>query len=116
MAVEQLLLQAPQLSGSAAVLISQPLPAMLSQLVKPVLHMPMVQAPLVHVFVALAKLQAFPHIPQCAVLVFVSTSQPLPSMLSQLANEPSQLPMPQVPLTQASTELGNEHGELHAPQ
>ena len=64
MFVAQLLLQAPQLSESAAVFISQPLGVMPSQLVKPALHVPIKHVPETQASVAFAKSQTDPQAPQ----------------------------------------------------
>ena len=79
----QLLPHAPQLFGvlSAA---SQPLPALLSQLPKPLVHMPRPHALLLHTAVAFALEHVVPHAPQL-VTKRRSVSQPLAGLPSQLA-------------------------------
>lgn len=114
--VAQLLLQAPQFMASAAVFVSQPLGAMLSQLAYPALHAPSTQAPLTHEFVALGKLQAELQVPQLLTLVFVSISQPSAGIMLQSRYAPKHDAIEHVPATQASFELARLQGELHAPQ
>src|SRR4051794_17093944 len=60
----QLRPQAPQFFGSAAVEISQPLIARLSQSAKPALHEAMPQLPLRHTGTPLAAAHAFMQLPQ----------------------------------------------------
>ncbi len=60
---------------------------------------------------------ARPHAPQCAVLLRVSTSHPLPALLSQLP-KPALHTKPQVLAAQyaAAAFAGVAHARSHAPQ
>lgn len=60
-------------------------------------------------------LQAVPHAPQLAVLVFRFTSQPFATLESQLPNPAVQV-MPQLPALQNGVPLLELHVPLHAPQ
>ena len=64
---------------------SHPLAAMPSQSAKPVLHVPMVQAPVLHAAVALARVQAAWHEPQFDAFVARFTSHPSDAMPLQSA-------------------------------
>jgi hypothetical protein len=63
--------------------VSQPVPAFMSQLPKPVVHVPRVQAPVVHDSAALARSQSTSQSPQ-SVSVRMLRSQPFPLFPSQL--------------------------------
>lgn len=67
---------APQFAAEVLRLTSHPLLAVASQSPKPAVHAKP-QVPLVHEIVALARAgQAFPHAPQCEVLLVVLISHP----------------------------------------
>lgn len=86
----------PQCAVLAVVFVSQPLPRSVSQSPKPA---PQVKphTPPVQPTEALARAgHTVPHPPQCAVLVRVSVSQPVPSIPSQLP-KPVRHAKPQVP-------------------
>jgi hypothetical protein len=74
---------APQWFASVAVLASQPLAALLSQLAKAPLHPTTAHAPPAHMDVALERLQELLHAPQWASVLPVGTSQPLVVTRSQ---------------------------------
>jgi hypothetical protein len=54
----------PQLFGSLANVTSQPFPAFMSQLPKPLEHAPIVHAPVMHIAAAFGNEQRMPHPPQ----------------------------------------------------
>jgi hypothetical protein len=71
--------------------VSQPLVGLSSQLPNPAVQAATPHCPIAQTAVALGGLQVRPHAPQCAVLVRVSTSQPLPGSLSQSAKPAAQV-------------------------
>jgi hypothetical protein len=83
--------QAPQWVALVRVSVSQPLVGLLSQLPKPIAHAATPHCPMLQTAVALGGLQTRPHAPQWAVLVRVSTSQPLVGSLSQSAKPAAQV-------------------------
>jgi hypothetical protein len=106
----------PQLPHAATPvrLVSQPLPALLSQLPKPLLQV-MLQVPELQVVVPFVVLQALRHPPQLAVSVFRLVSQPLRVSLSQLENPVLQV-IVQVPLLHAAVPFVEPHTLPQAPQ
>jgi hypothetical protein len=108
---------APQAAQFATVpsVVSQPLPALASQLPNPELQV-MEQAPSEHAGVPFAALQALPHAPQWLTLVWVFVSQPLLPWPSQLPKLPLQVVSTQAPVVQDSFAFGRLHAWLQAPQ
>ena len=76
--------QAPQLTGSAAVGVSQPLPGLLSQSAWLAVHTGMHALPTQLLLLVKLSAQVLLHAPQLALLVRVSISQPLVLLPSQL--------------------------------
>ena len=97
---------APQPEQFATVpsVVSHPLPALLSQLPKPLVQT-MVQAPSEHDGVPLVVLHALPQPPQWLTFVCVLASQPLLAWPSQLPNEPLHAVSRQVPVAHDSVAL-----------
>jgi hypothetical protein len=83
--------QAPQWEVLVRVSVSQPLVGLSSQLPNPIAQAATPHCPIAQTAVALGGLQVRPQAPQCAVLVRVSTSQPLPGSLSQSAKPAAQV-------------------------
>jgi hypothetical protein len=108
--------QAPQFCGLLAVFTSQPLLGLLSQLRKAPVHADTAHAPLVHAAVALGRLQTLPQAPQFAVLLPLSTSQPLAGLLSQSRNDPVHAWSWQAPPVHTALALAMVQARLHAPQ
>jgi len=106
----------PQLPQAATLvrLTSQPLPALLSQLPKPALHV-MLQVPELQFAVPFVVLQALPHPPQLAVFVFTLVSQPLRVSLSQFEKPPLHV-IVQVPLLHAAVPFVDPQTLPRAPQ
>ena len=98
--VEQALPQRPQLPVLVRTSTSQPLLARPSQSAKPTLHVNP-HAPAVQNTAAFARAaQVRPQPPQCSVLVFVFTSQPLVSTPSQSPVPATHAPIAQTPPVQ----------------
>jgi hypothetical protein len=57
-----------------------------------------------------------PQPPQCAIDVFVSTSQPVSPIPSQSARPLGQFVTRHVPITHAGVPVGDAHARAHAPQ
>jgi hypothetical protein len=112
--------QAPQLKTSSATTVSQPSSAIgaagLIQLPNPSAHVG-VHCPLAHaVLTALAPEQAKPQLPQWAVDVRKSTSQPSAALLLQSAKPMVQV-KPHIPLVHVAVEFGPlGHALPHIPQ
>ena len=106
----------PQVPQAATVvrLTSQPLPALLSQLPKPLLHV-MLHVPELQLAVPFVVLQALPHPPQLAMSVFRLVSQPLRVSLSQF-EKPLLHVIVQVPLLHAAVPFVEPQTLPHAPQ
>jgi hypothetical protein len=105
--VGQTLPHVPQWVAEVVVSVSQPFALLLSQLPKPVLHAPMVQAePTQGVAAALARAgQALLQAPQLLALLVVLISQPLVRLLASQSAKPTlQVPV-QLPPEQAATML-----------
>src|SRR6185312_1823274 len=94
-------LQLPQLFTSALVLTSHPFVGLPSQSAKPVLQDTIVQAPFVHVALALVREHLLPQAPQLLGSVWRLTSQPSLTVPLQLAKFGLQLAMEHDPLEQA---------------
>lgn len=109
----QTLPQVPQ-AVTVVTLVSQPLPALLSQLPKPLLHV-MLQLPERQVAAPFVVLQALPHPPQLAVSVFRLVSQPLRVSLSQFEKPPLHV-IVQVPLLHVAVPFVEPQTLPHAPQ
>ena len=105
-------LQSPQ-SVSVAVLRSQPLLGLPSQLLKFAAQVG-TQAPAVHVVVPLALVHCVPHVPQFDV-VFSEASQPLLCWLSQLP-KPELQEIEQEPRLQVGVAFAPLQTAPHAPQ
>ncbi len=75
--------QEPQWLASEAVLVSQPLAALPSQLANAPLHPTTAHCPPAHRAVALGRLHGLLHDPQCASVLPVATSQPFVTTRSQ---------------------------------
>jgi hypothetical protein len=82
--------QAPQLERLVSVFVSQPLFALPSQLLKPVLHTG-VQTPATQLVVPFKAWQIVPHAPQLVASAEVGVSQPFFGLPSQLAKPGSQV-------------------------
>jgi hypothetical protein len=89
----------------ATVLVSQPSIGLLLQSRNPVLQVPITQRPAAQLAAALANWQMLPQLPQLAVVMEVFTSQPLSSLLSQLAKPVLQAASEHVPVRHAATPL-----------
>ena len=115
--VEQALPQAPQLSTSVAMAISQPSASLSSlQSAKPASQLP-VQRPAVHSGWAMFLLEhARPQPPQCATLVSLLISQPSTTLRLQSAHGARQVATAQAPLTQPGWALGTLHAKPQLPQ
>lgn len=87
--------QVPQCSTLMPVFTSQPFSTLPSQFMNGAVQV-MAHAPPVHDGVPPVLLQALPQAPQCSTFEFLSTSQPLAALPSQLAKDPVQV-MPQAP-------------------
>lgn len=114
----QIFPQAPQFDVLVLTLTSQPLPATPSQFAKPALQDPRPHEPAEHAADALVGLgQAFPHVPQLAVLVLRFVSQPFPARPSQLPKPLLHAPSAQAPAAQAGAALARPAQALpHVPQ
>ena len=108
--------QAPQLALSEARPVSQPLVALPSQLPKPDEQLPSVQALDTQEAEALGKTQRLPHIPQCATAVRWSTSQPLPTLPSQLPKLALHVMAAHTPPEHVGMPLVALHARPQAPQ
>jgi hypothetical protein len=108
-------LHAPQFATLVRRSTSQPLSVLPSQSANPVAQLATAHAPAAHTAVALGNEQARPHIPQCATLARVSTSQPLLALRSQSAKPASQV-MPHAPPAHVGTPWLVEHATPQPPQ
>jgi hypothetical protein len=114
-AVEQALPQPPQLRTSAAVLVSQPVEAIVSQSVNPALQAAMAQTPMRHWALACGRVQTLVHEPQLVTVTLVFVSQPFETSPSQLA-KPGLQAMPQTPAWQLAVPLTLEQACPQLPQ
>ena len=113
---EQATPQPPQFAVLVLRLTSQPLPGRRSQSAKPVLQVNP-HAPARHCAVALAGAgQALLHAPQWATAVWLSVSQPLVRLPSQLPKPVLQRSMAQVPASHEGVARGNAQLRPQAPQ
>ena len=109
--------QPPQWATVLVVLTSQPLAAFMSQLAKPVLHVPTPQVPIAHAAVPLAGVaQALPQAPQWASVLARVVSQPLAALLSQLPRPAAHIVTAHVPLLHAFVPPGSVQRVPHALQ
>jgi len=116
-AVEHLVPQALQLLISVLRLTSQPLAGLPSQSLKPALHAPMAQVPLLQVAAALANAHLVPQALQLLTSVLRLTSQPLVLFgASQFPKPAVHAPIVQVLLTQLAAALVNAHLVPQPPQ
>ena len=113
LASEQAALQSPQ-SDTVAMLRSQPLLALPSQLLKLAAQLG-TQEPVVQVVVPFAFVQAVPQAPQFEVLVDRLISHPLPALPSQLPKPPLHV-SEQAPRLHVADALAPLHAEPHDPQ
>src|SRR3954463_15592368 len=97
-------------------LVSQPLPAMPSQLAKPALQESMLQVLLVHAAVPLKVVQWVPQVPQLFTSETVLTSHPFPASPSQFAKPALQDATPQVLLMHDAVPLAAVQWVPQAPQ
>jgi len=107
--------QAPQLAAVVCVFVSHPLAALLSQLPKPLLHVPSAHEPVEHDSLAFARLHTAPHPPQFA-RVLRSVSQPLVPIPSQSPRPGEQVEPPHTPFTQFGVPACAGQTCPHAPQ
>lgn len=108
--------QVPQCEGEVSVFTSQPLDPTPSQFPKPVVQAPKVQVPLTQLSEAEARSQTFPQPPQSVSEAFVSVSQPLEALASQLSKPLSHAPSMQRPEPQDSAALSSAQSAPHIPQ
>lgn len=113
--VEHWLPQAPQLFTFVAVLTSQPLAALLSQLANPCEHW-MEHCPAEQLGDPLTVLQACPQAPQCSAFVPRSTSQPLDAVPSQSAYPELHDWIAHAPFEQVGVAFGRLQALAQAPQ
>jgi hypothetical protein len=107
--------QVPQWVVLVPVLVSQPLPTLLSQFPQPALHV-MVQAPPEHAGVPLAEEHAALHAPQWPTVELVFVSHPLDGLLSQLPQPVLQVVSEQTPVAHDSLAFGRSHSVPQPPQ
>lgn len=105
----------PQWETLPRTLVSQPLPALPSQLPNPALQA-IVQTEPTQLGVPFVALHAAPHPPQCCTLLLVLISQPSAAPPLQSAKGATHDPHPHVPPTQFGTPDGHEQTVPHAPQ
>ncbi len=109
--------QVPQFITSVRVSTSQPFIAARSQSAKPSSQVPTPQVPIAQAAVPWAGAgQAVPQVPQCAVLVRTSVSQPVPDIMSQSPKPDSQAATAQAPITHDGVPCEAEHATSHMPQ
>jgi hypothetical protein len=98
--------------------VSQPLPGMPSQLSKPALHAPRPHMLLAHAAAAFVSgAHALPHVPQLAVVMRRSVSQPSPEVPLQSAKLGAHAPRPHAPPAHAADACGGAgHAWPHVPQ
>jgi hypothetical protein len=95
---------------SVLVSVSHPVAGMRSQSPKPALHV-IAHEPPAHALDALARTsQTAPHIPQCALLVLVSTHAP-EQLLWPIAQ-----PLAHIPVIASQLGVAPEHTRPHVPQ
>jgi hypothetical protein len=116
LAKEQAVPHVPQSVAVVRRSVSQPLAGLPSQSAKPSLQRVIAQVPVWHAPVALGKVQARPHIPQCIALAVVSVSQPLAALASQSPKPALQRSTEQRPATHAGVPLATVHAAPQAPQ
>jgi hypothetical protein len=116
LASAQVIPHAPQFIGSAPVAVSHPSSRLALQLAKPVSHAPRLHAPPAHAAPAWAKLHDCPHPPQWASDVAVSTSQPLPALMSQSSRPTLHMLMPHMPARHTGVPPGAMQTVAHEPQ
>ena len=114
LAAEHAVPQPPQFAALVFVLVSQPFPALPSQLPKLASHPTSWQVPLAHDSVAFGISQATPQAPQL-VSVFRLVSQPLVASPSQFANPVAQVGT-QAPAVQVEVPFAFEHTVPQVPQ
>jgi len=112
----QRLPQRPQWTRSRRTSTSQPFAATWSQSAKPALQAMMRHAPFAQEAMALGRLQRLSQPPQWLASVWVSTSQPLGLVLSQLAKPAKHEAMVHMPLVQALAALASAQRLSQAPQ
>ncbi len=101
--------------SDVVVSVSQPLPALMSQLPKPGMHDTTAQAPALHPGTPLAAVQVVPHAPQLATLLAVSMHPPLqherPIGQPRAALHPGTqvLPMQRLPMGQCVSMVHGTH-------
>jgi hypothetical protein len=96
--------------------VSQPSAAEELQSRNPLLHEVIAHELALQEDEAFARLHALPHVPQFALLVRVSVSQPLAAFASQLPKFGRQVESWQTPAEQAAVPLANAHALMHEPQ
>jgi len=106
--------QAPQLFTELLRFVSQPLPALLSQLPKPALQV-IPHTPPLQEAVPLVLLQTVPQAPQLFTELLRFVSQPLPALLSQLPKPALQV-IPHTPLLHEAVPLVPLQTVPQAPQ
>ena len=114
-ATEQTLPQVPQFCALLLVVVSQPLPALLSQFPKPGLHATILQTLPWHSAVPFVLLQTLPQPLQLFASVVLSVSQPLSTLPSQLA-QPMAQPIWHCPALHDAVPLKELHTLPHCPQ
>ncbi len=113
LAKAHVVMQLPQLPGSAVMFVSQPLATMPSQLPLPARHGVIKQDPLLQ---NVPAAQATPQAPQFALVDARSASQPLAGLWSQSAKPGEHAPISHVPSRQTACAYANEQAAPHAPQ
>jgi hypothetical protein len=107
--------QAPQLAVKVR-FVSHPLVSLPSQFPKPALHIAATQRPLLHLAVALARLQRVPQVPQWVIEVRRSVSHPFVAMPSQSPKPSLQRSSLQIPFEQLGTALAKAQALPQRPQ
>jgi hypothetical protein len=101
---------------SVCVLISQPLPAFMSQSAKPALQLATPHTPIAHEPVAFVGAHAIPQPPQCETEVCVSVSQPFIEFESQLPKPALHMPTVHTPIAHAPVAPAGAQAIAQPPQ
>ncbi len=108
--------QPPQCAASEPVFVSHPFPDRPSQSAHPDAQVPITHTPAAHVALALAKLHAVAHDPQCPTVSVRLVSQPLAGRLSQSPQPVSHAPSAHTPRSHRAAPCENVQTLSHRPQ